>query len=124
MDLCIQRYDLDAHLEMLRYLYLQCKMDPSIAYEAPATGYIVLDSNNFPVAAGFLRKAEGNYAFVDGFVTNPTMDPGIRLKALDLLVKRLKRRAKGRKILAFTTDACVISMSNSAHHDDVSSFMH
>ncbi len=80
-----------------------------IAYEAPRVGYIVLDEFNYPVAAGFLRKCEGNYMFVDGFITNPCHPPEIRNKALDLLTKRLIKRAKGRKILAFTTDNCIIT---------------
>lgn len=109
VDLAIRRYDFFAHSEMLRYLFLQRRMDPGLAYEAPKAGYIVMDEFNFPVAAGFLRKCEGNYAFIDGFITNPCHPPEIRNKALDLLTKRLVRRAKGRKILAFTTDNCILT---------------
>lgn len=109
MDLCIQPYDFDTHLEMLRYLLFQCGADPAIAYEAPANGYIVIDEFNYPVAAGFIRKCEGNIALLDGFVTNPCHNTLVRDKALDLLIKRLTKRAKGRKILAFTTDGCIIA---------------
>lgn len=109
MDLCIQRYSFEAHLEMLRYLLFQCGVDPHIAYEAPKTGYIVMDEYNYPVAAGFLRKCEGHLAFLDGFVTSPQHTSEVRDKALDLLIKRLKKKANGRKILAFTTDTCIIA---------------
>lgn len=108
IDICIQQYDMDAHLEQLRWLFLQRKMNPKIAYEAPKRGYIVLDERNFPVAAGFLRYCEGNYALIDGFITDPAQPGVIRDKALDLLTKRLIKRAKGRKILAFTSDAGIL----------------
>lgn len=109
MDLAIQRYDMYRHMEMLRYLFLQRKLDPQMIYEAPKVGYLVLDHNNYPVAAGFLRKCEGNFAFIDGFITDPNQPPDTRNSALDLLTKRLVKAARGRKIIAFTVDECIIT---------------
>lgn len=109
MDLCIQRYDMYKHMEMLRYLFLQHKMNSELAYDAPKTGYIVLDEGNYPVAAGFLRKCEGNYSLIDGFITDPRQPPEKRDAALDLLTKRLIKAARGRKLMAFTTADCIIT---------------
>lgn len=63
-----------------------------------------MDDRNYPVAAIFLRYCEGNYALVDGLITDPAQPSHVRDKALDLLIKRIVKRAKGRKVLAFTTD--------------------
>lgn len=109
IDLAIQRYDIYRHMEMLRYLFLQRQMNPALVYEAPKIGYVVMDQFNYPVAAGFLRKCEGNYAFFDGLITNPGHPSEYRSKALDLLIKKLVKRAKGRKILAFTTDNGILT---------------
>lgn len=50
----------------------------------PEVGFIVPG-----LAAGFIRKVEGGYGLVDGYVTHPLMPPGQRDAALDLVTKAL-----------------------------------
>lgn len=61
-----------------------------------------------PIVAGFLRLIQGNYAFLDGLITNPDASPEIRDQAIDLLVTQLINVGKKmgfRKIIAFSSDA-------------------
>ncbi len=60
-----------------------------------------------PVAAGFLRLVEGDSAILDSLITNATLEPMIRDKALNLLVSDLLKMAKSlgiTKIIAFSSD--------------------
>lgn len=82
----------------------------------PKIGYIAFLDNN-PVAAGFLRKIEGNVAAqLDGLVSNPYLGSIIRHDALNKIVKQLIEDAKALKlqgIYAFTVDKSVLLRSES-----------
>jgi hypothetical protein len=78
--------------------------------ELPGIGYLAAEIRKgtdalTPVAAGFLRMCEGNYAMMDSFVTNPEANPEVRNKALDKIVMLLmaEGKAKGVKSFLFTT---------------------
>ena len=63
------------------------------------------------VAAGFLRKVEGGYGLLDGYITNKNYPSQGRDIALDLLTKELLRMCKLlkiRQIFAFTNHSTII----------------
>jgi hypothetical protein len=55
----------------------------------PEIGFIVRDDQGKAIAAGFLRKVEGNVAQMDSFVTNSTVLAEIRHNAIDLLTQTI-----------------------------------
>lgn len=59
----------------------------------PQVGYIAFNEKQ-PVAAAFLRKAEGGIAIFDGLITNPAAPSSARDVALDLAVSQLIEYAK------------------------------
>jgi hypothetical protein len=82
----------------------------------PKIGYIALLAGQ-PVAAGFLRKVEGNViAQLDGLTSNPYYGSIIRHNAINEVVDRLIQDAKDLKlkgILAFTIDKSIITRASS-----------
>jgi len=76
----------------------------------PKIGYMVL-MNNHPIAAGFLRKVEGNIAQLDGLTSNAYFGSLIRHQAIELVVDNLIRDAKSLKmkgIIATTADEGIL----------------
>ncbi len=82
----------------------------------PKIGYIAL-LNNQPIAAGFLRKVEGNIvAQLDGLTSNPYFGSNIRHNGITLIVNRLIEDAKDlnlKGIIAFTQDNSIINRAKS-----------
>lgn len=80
--------------------------------DLPRIGFIAVDSDY--LAAAFLREIEGDYAFLDGLVSNPDM-PGIdRNNALDLVVKATLEKAKERGflgVMAYSKDDSTLKRS-------------
>lgn len=77
----------------------------------PKIGYIAL-LHNQPIAAGFLRRVEGNYAQIDTLVSNPYFGGIIRHEGIKKVVDSLIEDAKDLKlngIIAFTADEGVLS---------------
>lgn len=75
---------------------------------------ITVYSDGVPVAAGFLRKCEGNYALIDSCVTDPEQSPAIRDKSMNVLAEALVFRAKElgiNNILAFSVDENTLTRS-------------
>lgn len=74
--------------------------------QLPDFGLVAYDGET-PVAMGFLRLAEGNYAILDGLITNPTSSPLTRDASLDELVVAITRESDRRgiaKLVAWTRD--------------------
>lgn len=81
--------------------------------DMPAIGAIVCERGT-PIAAGFLRKCEGNIALFDGLVTNPDAESYQRNAALDLLVSQLIKTAKElelKGIIGWSRDELVLLRS-------------
>lgn len=76
----------------------------------PKIGYIALIDNN-PIAAGFLRRVEGNVmAQLDGLTSNPYFGSIIRHQGITKIVNQLIEDAKQLKlkgIYAMTQDCAV-----------------
>ncbi len=77
----------------------------------PKIGYIAL-MNKQPIAAGFLRRVEGNIvAQLDGLTSNPYFGSKIRHEGITGVVNRLIDDAKDLKlkgIIAFTSDYSIL----------------
>lgn len=82
----------------------------------PKIGYIAL-LNNQPIAAGFLRKVEGNIvAQLDCLTSNPFFGSQLRHQGITQVVDRLITDAKDLKlqgIIAFTHDNGVLARAQS-----------
>lgn len=81
----------------------------------PKIGYIAILSNQ-PIAVGFLRRLEGNYAQMDTLVSNPYFGSKIRHDGINLVVNSLIGDAKELKldgIIAFTKDQGVLDRAKS-----------
>ncbi len=76
----------------------------------PNIGYIAI-INEQPVAAGFLRRVEGGFGQMDGFVSNPYLGKLIRHEGMTKVVNALLEDAKDLKlhgVLAFTSDEGIV----------------
>jgi len=70
--------------------------------------------NDAPIAAGFLRRVEGNYAQIDTLVSNPYFGSVIRHDGIKLVVDQLFEDAKAldvQTIIAFTGDEGILQRS-------------
>lgn len=78
----------------------------------PKIGYIAL-LNNQPIAAGFLRKVEGNMVgIIDSLTSNPFFGSQIRHEGIRMVVDRLIEDAKDMKLqglIAFTNDNGILA---------------
>ncbi len=73
----------------------------------PKLGYIAI-KGNMPIAAGFMRKTEGNMVGIfDGMVSNPYCSKQLRHEGFTTIFNNLVQDAKDLKLLgliAFTSD--------------------
>jgi hypothetical protein len=79
--------------------------------DLPKIGYIAFLGKS-PVAAGFLRRVEPNYAQFDTFLSNPYFGSQIRHLAMSLVTEELLRDSKElglRMVLAITSDDSILS---------------
>lgn len=79
----------------------------------PSIGFIAFEGS-VPIAAGFLRKIEGNYGMIDSLVTNAQSSSELRHEAIDLIVRHLIKSAKHLKmnsILSFSKDKSTLVRS-------------
>lgn len=84
------------------------QMDLSLADDLPEVGFIAVNGDSPPIAAGFLRLIEGKTAQIDSLITDPTVEPSLRNQAIDVVVERLLEfaRANGvQSLIAFSIDA-------------------
>lgn len=88
-----------------------CPWLSGVSYQTlPKIGYIVLLGKQ-PLAAGFLRRVEGGYGYIDTVVTNPHFGSQMRHQALEIIVKKLLEEAKDlrlRGLIGSTNDAGVL----------------
>ena len=82
----------------------------------PKIGYIALLDKS-PVAAGFLRKVEGNVvAQIDSLVSNPYFGSIVRHRGISMVIDQLTADAKELKlkgVYAFTIEPSVIERAES-----------
>ena len=79
----------------------------------PKIGFIACLGNQ-PIAAGFLRRVEGNIAQLDGLTSNAHFHGMIRHDGINLVVDALIEEAKRLKldgIIATTSDLSIVARS-------------
>ncbi len=83
-------------------------MPKDYVQELPEAGYVVIDpTTRAPIAAGFIRRCEGGYALLDGYITDPTAPGEAGDAALDLLTAHVAKAAAEmgfKLLLAFCKD--------------------
>ena len=80
--------------------------DKIIMKTLPKIGYMVYFGKE-PVAAGFLRRVEGGFAQLDGFVSSPFFGSNVRNQGISLVTDTLIQEAKALKlngVIAFSQD--------------------
>ena len=106
-------FNRENHLELVSKWLKVRGINELLAQEVPQFGYICFN-NHEAICAGFLRKVEGGYMFMDSLITNPIAEPELRNKAIDLVVTELIESAKDlqvTKILAYSTDINTLERS-------------
>ena len=79
----------------------------------PLIGWIA-KRKDIPIGAIFIREVEGRYALIDGLITDPTIHPIVRHRAIDRLVSELIKYCQQedyKKIFAFTADNSTLKRS-------------
>lgn len=100
-------FDPKQHTKHAKKLLKARDMPIEHAKSLPQTGRIAIVNGN-PIAIGFIRSIEGNFAMLDSFITNPDVDSLIRHQALDSIIAELLSfcQESGKyKVLAFTSDS-------------------
>jgi hypothetical protein len=115
ISLLAERYQCHNELHCSSMSVLFRSRDLQNDYELPFIGYLIFNqADDMPVAAGFLRQAEGRIAFFDCFITNPFFQPSVRDLALKAISKNLMKIAKDdkfRKVLCFTPEESLFKRS-------------
>lgn len=79
-------------------------------FELPKVGSVAC-FHEHPIAAGFIRRIEGNWGMFDSYVTDASQKPRVRHEALDCLTLELLAKAKVlgmTSIISFSTDTRTI----------------
>jgi hypothetical protein len=101
-------------MEMLKSQNYEGISDITIS-SIPKIGYIALLGQQ-PIACGFLRRMEGNYAQLDGLTSNARFGSKIRHEGIKLVVEALIQEAKDLKlhgIIATTKDQGILDRAKS-----------
>ena len=109
----VSKYYPEYDQEYLEKMLMERDLPKSALEELPEIGYIFFDEGR-AIAAGFLRKCEGNIGILDSYISSPGEPPELRNKALDIITKRLIDAANKvgiSKLLAFSTDQNTIYRS-------------
>lgn len=105
-DLLVRRFHRTSDLYHIRNWLNARELNISLSENLPEIGFIAFDHNE-SIAAGFLRKVEGNFGLIDGLITNPTAQSHARHFAIDEIVQNIILVAKELHfslIMAFTID--------------------
>lgn len=97
--------------------------DDMDTYRTPKIGYIAMIGKE-PVAAGFLRRVEGDViAQIDGLTSNPYFGSLIRHKGISEVLSRLVEDAKELKLkglIAFCQDQTMVDRAKSIDFKQIS----
>ncbi len=91
-------------------LFYKREMQRSNVSELPRIGYVCVHEGGEFIAAGFLRRIEGNIGWFDGLISNPEATGVVRNEALDTIVESLVEHAKKlkiKRIIAHTVDESI-----------------
>lgn len=104
------------HLDLLNS-WLEAHGENSAHLEdLPVLGFMVYTPEDKPIAAGFLRRCEGQMGIFDSLVTDPSFSSRDRHEALKLLVPYILdigRQIKMTRVIAFTRHPAIIERAKS-----------
>lgn len=106
----IRRYTSDDAMFLRSLLRSRDMPEDAHMVTLPEYGYIAFEQQ-FPIAAGFIRRCERGVAMLDSYITCAKEPPEKRDEALDLITKALVKDAKALEIitlLAFSLDQNII----------------
>lgn len=107
------RFNVHEDLEHINAWLSKHTMPPVTRLDLPEMGYMAWERGK-PVAAIFMRRAEGSMGIVDSLISNPEAAPDIRHLALDALINHIVEQAKRAKIkvlLGYTRDKSTLERS-------------
>lgn len=113
----LSKYDSNLHFDIICEWLKGHDQKPPKRSEMPANGYIVYTNIGHvltPIACGFLRLVEGNYAQIDGLCVDPTIRGNIRNEALNEVASKLISLAKElniTKLFSFSTNKKTVTRS-------------
>ncbi len=81
-------YDSFKHREHAKRFLSNREMSKDLVDQLPKSGLVAFE-NDIPIAMGFLREVEGNYAMLDSYLTDPTISGELRDIALDRITDKL-----------------------------------
>lgn len=108
----ILAYNPSEHSFNMAQLLCLRDLPTNLVSDLPKNGFIALDEDGTPIAAGFLRGMEGPYGMLDSYISNPKHSRKDRHNALDEITKRLIALAEElglNKLIAFSKDDGIIS---------------
>lgn len=115
MSLAIQTFNVKEHYAMLIEWLTVHKAYLSPIDEIPEYGFVAY-CDDVPTAMAFIRRVEGGYAQLDGLTSNPSQPAKSRSDAIDLVVARIKYKAKAlgiKSLIAFSLDKNTLERSKS-----------
>lgn len=104
-------YNPDKHQSKARLLLLHRNMDINLVNDLPEHGLIAI-KDGIPIAMGFIRRIEGEYAMLDSYITDPKAAAPVRDRALETIGRKLIDMARNggcKTLLAFSTDAHILA---------------
>ena len=101
-----EKYNAEQHGSYIADWLMHRDMNGDLIGDLPQIGYVVSERGE-PIAAGFIRRCEGNYSLLDSLITNPTAPGDMRSSAIDVVVEQLIKISKElglRSLVAHTKD--------------------
>lgn len=118
-------YDYQKHAKFIeQWLTARDLLVGTNVRDLPEIGIVI--TLDHPIAAGFIRKVEGGYGLIDGYITDPSASPLDRHNALELLTTSLIEKAQELKfkgLLAFTKDNHTLLRSLSHGFSETHSYL-
>lgn len=106
-------FSLSEHLSKVNEWLEKRGMAPVPMKDIPNRGYIV-HRDGIYIAAGFLRRCEGDVGIFDSLITNPELSLYTRHLAIELLIEKIITVSKELhidRLIAFSTDSGTIKRS-------------
>ena len=107
----IVRFHQKEHIDFVKAWLLRRKLSISLADNLPRLGWIAFEDE--PVGCIFVREVEGSMGLVDGLITDLSIHPYKRHRAIEALVKHMIQECRGRffYLMAYSVDAGTLKRS-------------
>lgn len=109
--------DTARHVFNLRNILTAREMSDDVIIDLPEIGFVAYHDLSM-VAAGFIRRVEGQFALLDSLITNPRHEPPMRDAAIEMVVAALIEQANKEGIqalFAFSIDKNTLERAEQRH---------